>query len=1722
MNSRNIYRSIPTIKYLKKYEQIFQATILTSVIFIASCGKDAGIDYKNEQGEPVASAKALLLGEQTASEPTTYQARANSEVTLTGKDSDSDYAPILQFDWEQVDSSGYDVELIERNDSTSVFNAPNVNTPTQLQFKLSITDANGKSDEDLVSINIIPADDVDHFISHPTNSYNKFYIKAVLNDADSTDATTDSFSFDVVTIAHWIRRDGSNDQLEINRQTINSEFPANFAPTTGYNGINDPRNPVMFIPIPRIDADDINKHFETVERERRVERYLIDDIILETKIELTNNGGKTFEFFALDTIDPTIDLTPHIIDLTNLVFEGPITATEILDSSEASVSLSVTKLLSAMNLESYITASNYYDLIDPAKEFEKLEDWFIYAGFKDINGNWIATDAARALYVNNYDLGFGRDMYSRKDADGNVFSFVVNYQSIEAGINKLGEFALVAMEYTANPDTTPGADEKIVKFYAYIYDEREGGFVRSKSLNFDGRGEKYIPGACTGCHQGISGGKDFLDITQADLGATFLPWDVSAFLFADAEEQKYIESTLNLESFSAAQISQYSREAQEEQIRQLNLHALATYVDNPSEHSTSIELVHGWYGDETNRLPVDELPESTFNEDFTPSGWAAEPELYHDVFAGHCRMCHTQLNSATKNFDNYNEFITNTKLINYVYKRGLMPLARLSMDRFWASIYNSTSAADILRAHLESLGSTVPAFPGAPVPSMSVSPAGIGIATVNDVITVNASGSLFSSSFVWSLTPPFGSSTILGSTSGPITSFQADTPGGDYDLQLTVYNDNGDSETLTTTISIIDRTPTAECLTANSSAMTAAGALDNIPVVSQLSVSLGDGGVYISDVIDGTYGTASIDADTQTINYQLNNPFSRGSDTIYYQVMDADGSPSNTNALCGNGGHSGYAAITIDSTPTGNLNPGSLSATRDSVKNTYEIDLSWAAPTGITAESYKVYKVGNATPIATVTAPTTSYSHTGLTPNTTYDYEVTAVVASSESSPSSSASATTLALLPTTLAAPTATTSQIGLTWSAPTGSVSNYKVYLEGNGTAIATVTAPTTAYTHTGLTSGQTYKYQVSGVDALPQESSKTASVTKTVIPAAPTGLVLSAGADPTSEIQLNWTTPSGVRDHYCIYRDGSAAGTTTSNSYLDTGSGGLASYHLYSYYVTAVSASTTNCIGVESSQSNTQTLRTAAAGGATTEPVLDSATVDVVNDASEIDLAWTPATAITATGYKVYRGGSLIATLGDVTSYSNTGLTYNTSYSYKVTALYDPGDGSTAETAFSNTITTSTDSLIPSGVGGSATSTTAITVTWAAPAANVDASGYTIYRDGVSRGTSSAATFNDTGLTEGTVYAYTITAKQGSQTSSASAAGNVATMPTAPSAPTFGTQTTSSLVVNWTAPDADSGYTYDVQFSTDNSTWSSLVTGVSTLTSTHTGRTAGTLYYYRVRAIKNSVNSAWGSSASKSTLPNAPTGVTAADATATTTIGISWTAPASGNVSTYNVYRGATLICSGSATTSCSDTGRTPGTSFSYTVKSVANSELSAASSADNGYTAPNNVTIGTATATSKSAITLTWTNATGASSYNIYNDSTGLVVLNDAGTPASITGLSSYTAYTFKIKAVSADGFESLSFSGNASATTYVSYSTNIGNGLIGTGGSCTGCHGAALHQGTSGADVSAYFPTCVTNNSGDCSAYITTGCVSGTMCWTPTHPYRDLIRSWVSEGSNRSN
>ncbi len=161
-----------------------------------------------------------------------------------------------------------------------------------------------------------------------------------------------------------------------------------------------------------------------------------------------------------------------------------------------------------------------------------------------------------------------------------------------------------------------------------------------------------------------------------------------------------------------------------------------------------------------------------------------------------------------------------------------------------------------------------------------------------------------------------------------------------------------------------------------------------------------------------------------------------------------------------------------------------------------QINLTWNASSDDTAViGYKVFRGG--VEIATVTG--TSHSNTGLTPNTTYSYTVAAFDAvpntSAQSSPAVSvttqASAdTTPPTVPENLAATAFSATRIDLTWDASTDNtaVTGYRVFRNGNPTAIATVTD--TSYSNTGLTPNTTYSYTVEAFDAANNPSGQSAA--------------------------------------------------------------------------------------------------------------------------------------------------------------------------------------------------------------------------------------------------------------------------------------------------------------------------------------------------------------------------------------------------------------------------------------------------------------------------------------------------------------------------------------------------------------------------------------------------------------------------------------------------------
>jgi uncharacterized repeat protein (TIGR03806 family) len=230
---------------------------------------------------------------------------------------------------------------------------------------------------------------------------------------------------------------------------------------------------------------------------------------------------------------------------------------------------------------------------------------------------------------------------------------------------------------------------------------------------------------------------------------------------------------------------------------------------------------------------------------------------------------------------------------------------------------------------------------------------------------------------------------------------------------------------------------------------------------------------------------------------------------------------------CGSTGDSGGDDPPVAADTTAPSVPQGVTATAQSAT---QIVLSWQASTdaGSGVAGYRIFRNGGTTVHATVTAPATTFTDTGLTAATQYSYTVRAFDSASpanESANSSVATATTPSAppvadttppsVPQNLTATAASSTQVNLAWQASTDAgtgVAGYRVFRNGGATPIATVT--TLSYSDTGLTAATQYTYTVRAFDrATPTANESAASAAATVTTPAATASGLDARPNNTS---------------------------------------------------------------------------------------------------------------------------------------------------------------------------------------------------------------------------------------------------------------------------------------------------------------------------------------------------------------------------------------------------------------------------------------------------------------------------------------------------------------------------------------------------------------------------------------------------------------------------------
>ena len=221
----------------------------------------------------------------------------------------------------------------------------------------------------------------------------------------------------------------------------------------------------------------------------------------------------------------------------------------------------------------------------------------------------------------------------------------------------------------------------------------------------------------------------------------------------------------------------------------------------------------------------------------------------------------------------------------------------------------------------------------------------------------------------------------------------------------------------------------------------------------------------------------------------------------------------------------------------------------------------------------------------------------------------------------------------------------------------------------------------------------------------------------------------------------------------------------------------------------------------------------------------------------------------------------------------------------------------------------------------------------------SGYDLYRNGTSIGTTSATSRTFSSLTCGTSYTLGVDAfdaagnKSAASTISASTAACPDTQaPTAPTGLTVTGSTTTSLSISWGASFDNVSVTgYDVYKG------STVAGTTSTFTSyTVSGLTCGTSYTLAVDAFDAAGNKSTKTSLTTSTAacadtqaPTTPTGLIVTGST-TTSVSISWSASFDNvSVAGYDVYNGSTVAGTTSTFTSYTVSGLTCGTSYTLAV-------------------------------------------------------------------------------------------------------------------------------------------------------------------------------------------------
>jgi titin len=445
--------------------------------------------------------------------------------------------------------------------------------------------------------------------------------------------------------------------------------------------------------------------------------------------------------------------------------------------------------------------------------------------------------------------------------------------------------------------------------------------------------------------------------------------------------------------------------------------------------------------------------------------------------------------------------------------------------------------------------------------------------------------------------------------------------------------------------------------------------------------------------------------------------------------------------------------------------------------STKQIDLSWSYSGNVDGfEIYGQIPGGPFQKMGTVSSSAArAYSVTGLYPGQSYTFYVKAIYLGYASNPSNTASATTLAppAAPTSLSAKGITKARIDLAWQDKSGNENGFRIFRRENGGGgyqiIDEVGIDVEAYSDTsGLKPNTVYYYIVAAFNSQGVRNSNEAQASTNISVGTPTNLqaiVLSS-----TSVRLTWEDNSDNEEYFWIYMNDVNDGTAY-KTWKTTGP------NIISYDATGLTPGKTYYFFVRAEQ---ETLFSNASNWATADLSLPSAPTNLQASAfssTQVNLSFQD-NSNNETGFLIQRMDPGTTTWKDLASlgpkagtgsitHSDTGLTPQTQYFYRVSAHNNLGSSSYSNNAWA--VTLPPPALpAPSNLQGSIVFTLGqVNLTW------VDTTGedrYEIYMSEVQNqlGTmvgiefANVTTHSKNGLISGKTYYFRVKACKGSQCS------------------------------------------------------------------------------------------------------------------------------------------------------------------------------------------------------------------------------------------------------------------------------------------------------------------------------------------------------------------------